>query len=479
VTEVVLLLVAVTLVVACGGFVAAEFALVAVDRASVDAAAAAGDRAAAGVQPALRSLSTQLSGAQVGITITSLAIGFLAEPAIANLIREPLAGLGVPASAVPGTAVALGMTVATIVTIVFGELVPKNIALARPFGTARATAGYQRAFTAVMKYPIRVLNGSANRLVRSMGVEPQEELRSARSPEELTSLVRRSAAEGTLDPGTARLLERSVAFSERVAGDVMTPRMQMVTIAATVAVADLVALAKSSGHSRFPVIDRGADDVIGAVHVKYAARVRVDRRSGTAVSAVMVPVTEVPITLPLDPLSDLLRGEGLQLAVAIDEYGGTAGLVTLEDAVEEIVGDIADEHDRLHDHLRGQVRARGNHTWSLSGRLRPDEVTRATGVPLPDDDDYDTIAGLLVSHLGRMPKAGDQVTIVLPDHCRPDATEARSHGPRLAVLTVEHMEGLRIDRVRLHVSDEPNTDDPNHARRGGDGARTGEGGDDE
>src|SRR5688572_18991631 len=206
-----LLGISVGLVLACGGFVAAEFSLVAVDRSDVDAAAASGDRAAEGVQRALRTLSTQLSGAQVGITVTNLAIGFLAEPAIAKLIHQPLTSLGMPEGAVTPTALALGLILSTLATMVFGELVPKNVAIALPLATARATQRWMRGFTAVMRYPIRLLNGSANAIVRAMGVEPQEELRSARSSDELASLAGRSASEGTLDSETAHLVQRSLA----------------------------------------------------------------------------------------------------------------------------------------------------------------------------------------------------------------------------------------------------------------------------
>jgi len=211
VTEVVYLLVSLGLVVACGVFVAAEFAFVTVDRGSVERAAAQGDRRARGVQSAMRSLSTQLSGAQVGITITNLAIGYLAEPAIANLVDDPLAAAGLPDSWVRPVSLAIGLGLATVLTMLFGELVPKNLAIARPLATAKATQAFQRVFTTVMKGPIWVLNGSANSIVRWLGIEPQEELRSARNSDELASLVRRSASMGTLDASTARLMERSVS----------------------------------------------------------------------------------------------------------------------------------------------------------------------------------------------------------------------------------------------------------------------------
>ncbi len=443
-TEWVLLIVAGGLVLACGGFVAAEFAIVTVDRSTVDSVAETGDRAAQGVQTALRSLSTQLSGAQLGITITNLAIGFLAEPAIAELVDGPLESSGVSNAAVGPIAIGIGLTLATMMTMVFGELVPKNLALAKPLATARATQAYQRGFTLGMRFPIRLLNGSANAIVRGLGVEPQEELRSARTATELTSLIGRSAAEGTLDPDTAQLMQRSVAFSGLTSGQIMTPRMRMISLGVNEPVSAVIELARKTGHSRFPVVDNRPDNVMGVVHVKHAVAVSASERATTRIGQVVIDATIVPETLGLDPLLSLLRAEGFQMAVVVDEYGGTAGVVTLEDVVEEIVGEIVDEHDRLGAHAR----RRNDGTWSLSGLLRPNEISGLTGVKLPEHNDYDTVAGLLVSHLGRMPETGDEVLVALPAKVVDDE---ESWTTETVVLTVDRMDGRRIDRVHLRV----------------------------
>jgi CBS domain containing-hemolysin-like protein len=445
------LTISVLLVVACGLFVAAEFAFVTVDRGAVDKAASAGDRRAQGTQRALSSLSTQLSGAQVGITLTNLAIGFLAEPAIASLIEPALTSAGLPTSSVPGIAVALGMVLATLVTMVFGELVPKNLAIARPLGTARATQRVMRLFTTTMAGPIKVLNGSANALVRRLGVEPQEELRSARTPEELVSLVGRSASQGTLDTATAALMQRSVAFSDRTAGEIMTPRVQMVAVDAADPCTAVVRQARQSGRSRFPVIDGDADVVVGVVHVKNAVGVPRAERDTTPVRSVMAPVPEVPTSLPLDPLLQVLRRESFQLAVVVDEYGGTAGVVTAEDVVEEIVGEISDEHDPLD----APVRARPDGSWTLSGLLRPDEVRTLTGIALPDRDEYDTVAGLVLWVLGHLPEAGEHVEVDLPLEVDEDGDRTPL---RRARLEVERMAGRRIDRLRVTRVDVPEED---------------------
>ncbi|MEQ6899816.1 hemolysin family protein [Nocardioides sp. YIM 152588] len=436
-----LLGIAILLILACGLFVAAEFAFVTVDRGQVERAAAAGDASAVGLQRALRSLSTQLSGAQVGITVTNLGIGFLAEPALAELLRGPLGSLGVADSAVSPIAVALGLTISTVLTMLIGELVPKNVAIALPLATARATQRPMRLFTATCAVPIRLLNGSANAIVRRLGIEPQEELRSARSSAELASLIQRSADEGTLDADTAELMERSVEFGTRTAGEIMTPRVRTRSLDEQDRASAVITLARETGHSRFPVLD-DQDVVVGTVHVKNAVALPLHERSTVKVKHLMAKPIVVPDTLRLDPLLALLRADGFQMAIVLDEYGDHAGIVTLEDVIEEIVGDIADEHDRLG--ARGRLRRDGS--WSLSGLLRPDEVEDLTGVPLPESEDYDTVAGLVLKVLGRIPVAGDRAEVDLPD-----VEEDGEVTARRALLTVDHMDGLRIDRLSMRV----------------------------
>jgi CBS domain containing-hemolysin-like protein len=442
-----LLGVSLLLILACGGFVAAEFAFVTVDRAAVDRAAASGVPGAEGVQRGLHTLSTQLSGAQVGITVTNLAIGFLAEPAIAEIVRGPLEAVGVSGGAVRQVSIALGLLLATMLTMIFGELVPKNLAIAKPLETARATQAYQRGFTTSIALPIRVLNGTANAIVRGLGIEPQEELRSARNAPELISLIGRSASEGTLDPETAGLMQRSASFGERTAGEIMTPRMQVAAARPKDSVLSVIDLARTSGHSRFPVLDGEADDVVGVVHIKHVVSVPRRSRSSVRVSKLMVEAPVVPETLPLDPLLELLRQESFQLAVVIDEYGGTAGVVTIEDVVEEIVGEIADEHDPLDDNARPNP----DGSWTLSGQLRPDEVLDVTGVALPEHEDYDTIAGLVMRELGHVPEVGERVEMSIAGGFTRDGQERPD---RRAELYVQRRVGLRVDRLRMSLLEE-------------------------
>lgn len=443
-TEWLLLAMSLLLMLACGVFVAAEFSFVTVDRATIERDAEAGDRGAQGTLIALRSLSTQLSGAQLGITITNLAIGFLAEPAIGKLLHDPLEGLGLEGGSLKGVAYGIALVLSTVVTMLVGELVPKNFALALPQRTAALTQWPQRMFTKAMAWPIRLLNGLANAILRSLGVEPQEELRSARSPVELRSLVLRSAEEGAIDDETADLVARSIAFGDRTAADVRTPRVRVRFLEGRDTAYDVIEAARQTGHSRFPVIGKSPDDIIGVVHVKQAVGVAPDRRKSVRLTEIVDPATTVPDSIELDPLLSLLREQGMQMAVVVDEYGGTDGVVTLEDLVEEIVGDIADEHDRL----SSRSRHRRDGTWSLSGLLRPDEVEEQTGISLPEDEDYETIAGLVHAELGRIGVRGDTVELSLDRPARDDEDDPE---PLRVKLTIERMEGRRIDRVSLTV----------------------------
>ncbi|OLT01077.1 hypothetical protein BJF90_33480 [Pseudonocardia sp. CNS-004] len=388
--------------------VASEFALTALERSQVDAhVAEVGDRRARSVQRAHRGLSFQLSGSQLGITVTTLVTGYIAEPAIASLFRPGLEAIGLTPGLAAGIATVLSLLLATTLSMVFGELVPKNLAIADPLRTARAVVWLQSGFAHAFRWLINGLNTAANSVVRRLGVEPAEELRSARSARELSSLVRTSAQHGTLDAGTATLLDRSLRFTDRVAEDLMTPRVRVVSLDSDATVADMVALARRTGISRFPVHNSDPDSVLGVVHVKQAFGIEADRRAHVAVGELVQEVPTVPGSLDGDELLTRLRRSGLQLAVVVDEYGGTAGIVTLEDLVEEIVGDVRDEHDRPE---QATVRASGRGSWLVSGLLRDDEVADATGFQMPPGA-YETLAGLVLTRLGRIPDVGEQVTV--------------------------------------------------------------------
>ncbi len=424
--EWVLLAFGVLLTLGTGVFVAAEFSLVALDRQELERRREGGERGLDGIIRGLRITSTHLSSAQLGITLTTLLAGYTLEPALSTWIAPALGAMGVPAGLQPAISVSLAVAIATVLSMVVGELVPKNFAIAMPLATAKFVMPLQAGFTAVFKPAILMLNGSANGMLRAIGIEPKEELSGARSAEELSSLVRHSAEAGLLEADTATLLDRTLRFAEHTAVDVMTPRTRFESLQRHESAQAVLELSGRTGFSRFPVIGEGRDDVVGVVHVKHAVSVPRAKRAEVPVAALMEDAVRVPETMRLDQLLEELRTRGFQLAIVVDEYGGTAGLVTLEDLVEEIVGEVADEHDRARAGVVGTAAE-----MTIPAELRPDEVREQTGVGIPDSEDYETIAGFVLRELGRIPEIGDEV--VLDDG---------------AVLRVERMDGRRISRLR-------------------------------
>ena len=424
-SEWLLVLLGVALTAGTALFVAAEFAFVTLDPALVARQVEeSSDASGRSVSRALSELSTQLSGAQVGITATTILLGYTTQPALARLLATGLGATPVTDAVAAGLAAVLSLLLVNGFSMLFGELIPKNLALAEPLATARAVARPQRAFTSALRPLIGVLNGTANALLRRIGVEPREELSGGRSPQELAALVRRSAQAGTLDAGTATLLTNSLELDTLTAVDVMTDRTRMEVVRRDDTAADVVARARVTGHSRFPVIEASHDDVVGIVHLRRAVAVPYERRGDVPAVAIMDPAPRVPETVRLGPLLVELRGVGSQMALVVDEYGGTSGVVTPEDVVEEPVGGGADQPDR--------PRA-GSHRigagWSVPGLWRPDELADATGIRVPDDGAFETLGGLVMAELGRVPVRGDVV----------DVPGAR--------LRVQVMDGRRVDRL--------------------------------
>ncbi len=419
-------------------FVAAEFGLVTVDRSQIQQRVKDGDRGARAVQRALRELSFQLSGAQLGITLTALLTGYLAEPALSRLFRpliEPVAG-----GATDGITHALALILATLVSMLFGELIPKNAALARPMRSALLTAGPMRVFSRTFGWLIRALNGSANWVVRRLGVEPQEELASARSPDELGLLAAISARAGALPPDTATLLQRTIRFGEKRAAEAMTPRVDVIGLRTTDTIADLITVARETGHTRFPVYEETLDLVAGVVGVHEALGVPPSRRATTTVATVAREPVYVPESLDLDGVLAALRAADADLAIVVDEYGGTDGVVTVEDLAEELVGEITDEHD-----VQDVVPAvdltvpHGEHTYLVDGLLREDELYEQTGFRLPGGP-YETLAGYLLAGFGHIPVAGETF---------------HANGWEFTVVEVDRH---RIEQVRVVAPTEPDDD---------------------
>ncbi|WP_217165573.1 hemolysin family protein [Streptomyces sp. AC512_CC834] len=428
-TPLLLLAAAFLLILANGFFVAAEFGLVTVERPEAEQAAATGDRRARRVVESLKELSFQLSGTQLGITITSLVVGMLAEPALARLLDGPFTAVGVPDGAVSGVSVVVGMLLASAVQMVIGELVPKNWAVSKPLQVARFVAGPQHAFARLFHPVIAALNTVANRLVRALGIEPAEELASARTPGELVSLARHSARAGALEQDTADLFVRTLSLGELTAQHVMTPRVKVSALHSSATAEDVVNLTRATGLSRFPVYREKIDEIVGMVHLKDALAVPVHDRLRTPAGRIARPALLVPETLPVRPLLTRLRSEQ-PIAVVVDEYGGTAGVVTLEDIVEEIVGEVRDEHDGLDvPELAPAPPEEGRPAWDVEGSCRVDTLRRI-GLQAPDGP-YETVAGLVADLLGRIPAVGDR---------------AELPGWRLSVRQVGH---YRAERIRL------------------------------
>ena len=424
-----LLAAAFLLILANGFFVAAEFGLVTVERPDAEKAAAEGDRRARTVVNSLKELSFQLSGTQLGITITSLVVGMLAEPALAELLNGPITSVGIPDGAVSGVAVVVGMLLASAVQMVIGELVPKNWAVSKPMQVARFVAGPQHAFSTVFRPVISGLNSVANRLVRTLGVEPTAELASARTPGELVSLARHSARAGALEQDTADLFVRTLSLADLTAQHVMTPRVKVSALQSSATAEDVVNLTRATGLSRFPVYRERIDEIVGMAHLKDALAVPSQDRLRTPVTRIAQSPLLVPETLPVQPLLERLRSEQ-PIAVVVDEYGGTAGVVTLEDIVEELVGEVRDEHDG-HDvpELAAAPSEDGRPAWDADGSCRVDILQRI-GLDVPEGP-YETVAGLVADLLGRIPAPGDR---------------AELPGWRLSVRQVGH---YRAERVRL------------------------------
>ncbi|WP_415949564.1 hemolysin family protein [Streptomyces sp. KLOTTS4A1] len=442
-TEVLLLAVAVLLTLACGVFVAAEFSLTTVERSTLERSVAEGERGADSALKAVRTLTFQLSGAQLGITVTGLVIGMLSEPSLGKLLAGPLDALGLSQGAADGVALVLATVISTIVLMVVGELVPKNWAISSPLGVARRVATPQRWFSLAFRPLITHLNNTANRSVRRLGLEPAEELASARGPQELAALARHSAKEGALEADTAELFVRTLNLADLTAENVMTPRVQVMALDVRATAEDVASATRATGLSRFPVYRESLDQVVGVVHIKDVLAVPAELRPRQSVAQLVREPLLVPESLTVDRLLDRLSGKRT-MAVVIDEYGGTAGVATLEDIVEEVVGEVRDEHDphETPDLAPAGVDERGRALYSADGAARMDQLEKI-GLRAPEGP-YETLAGLVAAELGHIPAVGDGVEVA---------------GWRLDVVDAS---GRRAARLLLHA---PLDETPEEAQR--------------
>jgi CBS domain containing-hemolysin-like protein len=408
-TSAVLGLLAVFLLTAgTGYFVAQEFAYVSADRLALSRAAEAGDRKAARALSVLERLSFMLSGAQLGITVTGLVVGFIAEPSVSALLKPALTGLGVPEGAVGGISVVLAFVLATVVQMVLGELAPKNLAIAVPERLAKALAPSTLGYLKVVGPLVHVFDGAANRLLRRVGIEPVEELHHGATLEELGHLIGESHEQGQLPRDTAELLDHALEFSERTLDEVMVPRVDAVFVRKDATAAEAVDLIAEHGHSTYPVLGDHPDDIPGVLGVRELTRLQAHELTRVTAGALAHAPLLLPDTLPLPEAVAQMRERDEEFAVVLDEHGGVAGIVTYEDIAEELVGDIADETDTV-----TELAVPDGDGWLVDAGRRLDEIADATGVELPEEEDYDTVAGLVVDRLGRFPAIGDRVTVEL------------------------------------------------------------------
>ena len=417
----------VLLTLGTGVFVASEFSMINLERTDLESRSDKGEKGLAPSISALKRTSTHLSSAQLGITLTTMLTGFLAEPSLALLLEPHLAWLKLSDKGLHATALTISLIIATVFSTLVGELIPKKLALTLPLAVNKAVVRFQLLFSWIFGWLVWLLNTTGNAIVRRLGIEPKEELSSSRTADELSSLVQRSASLGAMEQRHADLISKTLELSQLVAADVMTPRTRLVSLDAQSPVQEIIAASDKSGFSRFPVFDGSSDDIAGIVHVKAAASVPREKRNTVPVTALMVEPFRVPETMALDKLMGVLRSHGLQIAVVVDEYGGTAGIVTLEDLVEELVGELGDEHDRA----KLDIRSGKDKSFSFPGMFRPDELEEKLAIKVEEDGNYETVAGFMMKKLGKVAAVGDEVVI--------DA----------GILRVERMDGRRVDRIKF------------------------------
>ncbi|MBK1783030.1 hemolysin family protein [Prauserella cavernicola] len=437
------MLVVLLLTAATGYFVAQEFAYMAVDRSRLKARASAGDSGAERALTITKRTSFMLSGAQLGITVTGLLVGYVAEPLIGNGIGQLLGGVGVSQSVGVGIGIALALLFSTVVQMVFGELFPKNLAISRPEPVARWLAWSTNVYLAAFGWLIKLFDAASNLLLKAVRIEPVHDVEHAATPRDLERIVDESRRTGDLPDELSTLLDRVLDLHERTAEHAMIPRPRVATVPGTATVTEVVER-MASGHSRYPVLGDGIDDVRGIVCLRDVLALTPAERSTRRVTEIAREPVMVPSSLPLRQVLTQLREAGEQIACVVDEYGGLAGVITVEDVAEELVGEIADEHDPA-----GDVATRlADDSWQVAGIVHIDEVERLIGHDLPHGD-YETIGGLVITELGTLPEPGESVTITLPR--RPGAED--DEPTRLLSMTVGEVDRHVPETVRLRLEE--------------------------
>ncbi|WP_029430910.1 hemolysin family protein [Blastococcus sp. URHD0036] len=439
-------LVVLGITVVTGYFVAQEFAYMAVDRAGLAAAAESEDATAQRALAVTRRTSFMLSGAQLGITVTGLLVGYVAEPLIGESLGGLLGGVGIPTGVSVGIGAVLALLFSTIVQMLFGELFPKNLAIARPEPVARWLATSTTMYLRVFGWLIWVFDQASNLLLRVLRIEPVHDVEHAATARDLEHIVEESRESGDLPAELSMLVDRILDFPERDVEHAMIPRPRVGTVQPDDTLGHLRAL-MAAGHSRYPVLDTATGDVVGVVHL---ADLLITPEPDTA--PVSVIARECPVVSTFTPLPDALRqlaDTGNQLACVIDEYGGFAGVITLEDLAEELVGEITDEHDADVD--PAYVPVDGDGVWEMAGDVHVDEVERALAVDLPRGH-YETIAGLVIAAAGTLPPPGATLTIELPPDPG-DLVHDDDPNPRFLHVQVLAVDRHVPSRVRLELPD--------------------------
>ncbi|CAM3469905.1 hemolysin family protein [Isoptericola cucumis] len=431
-------------------FVAQEFAYMTVDRSRLAARAEAGDAAAGRALAVTRRTSFMLSGAQLGITVTGLLVGYVAEPLVGSSLGTLLGGVGVPTGVGVAVGTVAALVVSTLVQMLFGELFPKNLAIARPEPTALRLAGSTTVYLTITGWLIAVFDKASNALLRVLRIEPVHDVEHSATARDLEHIVAESRSSGDLPDELSVLLDRILDFPQQDVEHAMIPRSRVGTVEPGVTVGELRRL-MAGGHSRYPVVD-DADQALGVVQL--ADLLRTGLPDGAPVTDLMRPVTVLPTVMALpDALAELTRSRN-QLAVVVDEYGGFTGVLTVEDLAEELVGEITDEHDPG---LPVTVTAEEDGAWVMGGDVHLDEAERAIGHDLPRAD-QETVAGLLIAARGALPHAGDTITVELPPdpadlvHDEPvvrrlevDVLSVERHVPHLVRVRLVEAEGAPAD----------------------------------
>ena len=422
-------LVAVLLVVINGFFVAVEFAFTASRRSVLEEKAVAGNRLARWALASMNELPVTFAGAQLGIAGASLALGFIIESSVEVAFHGFYEALGVPSGVVATFSLATALLIVSFVHNVFGEMAPKNATIAAPERIALLVSAPFRGYVNVFRPLIFVLSWAASAVLRLFGIRTRHAVEIAQSADDIAMLVKTIGAGGVIDPGSSRLLSSALKFQDTVVSEVMVPRPDLIAMSKDETAAAVELTVVATGHSRIPIYGENLDDIRGFIHAKDLIAVGADRLHQPIDDDLIRAVPVVPESMPVPPVLEMMRSEGVHIAVAIDEHGSVAGLVTLEDIAEELVGDIRDEHD-IGD--VPEIRAAGRNRFLVAGQTRVDRLSE-TGASL-EEGDYETVGGYLMAKLGRVPRYGDSVS-----------TEVFE-------MRVRRMDGRRVREVELTVT---------------------------